>query len=75
MSDEFSHLTEEQRKSVLDIYPKEESTDEGVKEDGKPVIKPEVDKLAYTEFEKKTKTSDRIQFEDSEIEIIEEEFD
>ncbi len=90
MSDELEHLTPEQRKQVLEIYPKEiqdlESTDEGVKEDGMPVIKPEVDipkddrtpeqkedwKKGYTDYDHKTNESERIQFGDDEIEVIEE---
>ncbi len=95
MTSELDHLTEEERKIVLSIFPKEipdlESTDEGVKEDGEPVIKPEVDtskvldkrsedqkqdwRSGYTDYEKKTKDSDRVVFEENEIEITEEDLE
>ncbi len=92
MTDGLEYLTEEERKTVLEIFPKKlESTDDGQK----PIQQdkdesPEVDtskvldkrseeqkqdwKDGYTDYEKKTKDSDRLSYQDSEIEIIEEEF-
>jgi len=99
LSDDLDHLTEEEKKTVLSIFPKEirdlESTDDG-EIAGKPVtdnIEPKVDnskketdekyqddepekdadwKEGYLDYAKKSKDSDRVSYEDSEIEIIEE---
>jgi len=90
LTDDLEHLTEEQRKQVLDIFPKDikdlESTDEGVSKEAEAVKKPEVDiglekksieqvqdwKDGYIDYEKKTKESDRVVFEEGEIEVVEE---
>ncbi len=82
----LDHLTEEEKEEILKIYPKKlESVDEGVSEHGEPVIKPEIDKskvvskekkedwkAGYIDYEVKNKQSDRLSYEDSEIEILEE---
>lgn len=84
MSDELEHLTDEQKKAVLEIYPKEikdlESTNEAVEKEIRiePSGEAEVDKPkaewkdGYLEYEVKNKESDHIDYEDSEIEVVEE---
>ncbi len=95
MTDELDHLTEDERKTVLSIFPKEirdlESTNEDSKSESVPngnEKKSEVDKLdskiqaltkeewkdGYLDYEKKTKDSDRISYEDGEIEISEDDY-
>ncbi len=86
MSSELDYLTEEEIKTIKEIYPKSESTNEGEKkENPKEIAKsqevPEVDTVpkkeeeGYTDYEKKTKESDRLTFIDSEIEITEEDIE
>lgn len=88
MSSDLDHLTEEERKTVLSIYPKEikdiEKTEPVIDEQKQispnvaelPVTKEQKEdwKDGYTDYEKKTKDSERVSYEDNEIEIIEDEF-
>ncbi len=86
----LEHLTEEERKTVLSIFPKEIADIEAnASEDTKNI--PEVEKEkglekksveqkedwkdGYLEYEKKTNVSDHVSYEDGEIEISEEEFE
>ncbi len=84
MTDDLDHLTEEERKSVLEIYPKEikdlESSNDGSHTDPTKEVekKPEDDTLktewkdGYLDYEVKTKESERVSYEDDEIDVIEE---
>ncbi len=88
MSD-LDHLTAEEIENVLSIYPKKsESINDGppIAEPVKTAEeKPEVDsskvvsktewKDGYVEYEKKSPTSDRVVFEENEIEITEEDLE
>lgn len=78
-------LTEAEEKIILEIYPnaKLKSTDEVKDSPDTGSKQAEVDKRTpeqkqdwkdgYTDYEKKTKESERITFEENEIEITEEE--
>ncbi len=82
---ELEHLTEEQKKQVLEIFPKEipdiEKESEIKSEPEKELKNPPTPeqkedwKLGYTEYDHKNKTSDRVVFEESEIEITEEDLE
>ncbi len=86
MTDDLEHLTAEERKAVLEIYPKGikdlESTDDGKSKSVPPAkenaSEPEVDRVkedwkdGYLDYEKKTKDSDRVIFEEGDIEVVEE---
>jgi len=84
MNNKLDHLTDEEQEEILKIYPKLQSTNEGSKDLTKVVnvpANPEVDKTkqelkeGYTEYETKTKQSDRLSYQDDEIEIIEEDIE
>ncbi len=97
MSSDLDHLTKEERKTVLEIFPKEikdlESSDdikkgeqlvsadsdkqvEGDSKETKNKISKNVSeenwKDGYLDYEVKTKESDRVVFDDGDIEIVEE---
>jgi len=80
MSD-LDYLTDQEKEEVKKIYPKIESSDDGVKESPLDVKHPEDDKIkkvkeevGYTDgdYEKKTKESDRLQYSEDEIQVEEE---
>lgn len=72
MTEELTHLTEEQRKQVLEIFPKEiKDLEATTKDDTTPEQKDDIRK-GYTDYEKKTKESDRLTFGEDEIEMTEE---
>jgi len=88
MSDDLEHLTEEQRKTILEIYPKEiKDLEASVSEDSKNIPEKEKGlnkkseeqkedwKSGYLEYEVKTKESDRVVYDDDEIDITEEDLD
>ncbi len=74
MTDEFEHLTAEQKKQVLEIYPKEIADLEPKLENPPSPTQLQDLKKGYTDYEHKNKSSDRITFGDDEIEITEEDF-
>ncbi len=94
MTSDLDHLTEEERKVVLGIYPKEiadletkEQISKNVSEDSNQREEKKVGlekvsdeqkedwKSGYIDYEKKTKDSDRVVFEETEIEITEEDLE
>jgi len=87
LTDDLEHLTEDQRKQVLEIFPNE------IKDIEKPEAEPALEgepekglekkseeqkedwKKGYLDYEVKTKDSDRVVFEENEIEITEEDLE
>ncbi len=94
MTSDLDHLTDEERKVVLEIYPKEikdleqkgeispnvseDSKQREEKKDGLEKVSEEQKedwKSGYVDYEKKTKDSDRVVYEEGEIELTEEDLE